>query len=286
MKETLKIGIQKSGRLSKKSLELISDCGILLTNGSGKLFDKARNFPLEVMYLRDDDIPQYVEEQVVDVGLLGLDVVRERDRDIEITKELGFSRCTLQIGIRREEHYTGRSWLNGKKIATSYPTILSGFLQEEGVTATVEEISGSVEIAPGIGLADCVCDLVSTGSTLLTNGLKPVDIILKSEAVLISNRKLSAEKQLLLDRLVARVEAVKNARENKYIIMNAPNEAVESITKLLPGIKSPTITPLRKDGWSSLHSVVTERDFWPVVDQLKTVGAEGILVLPIEKMVV
>ena len=285
MNEKLKIGIQKSGRLSKKSLELISDCGIYLSNGSGKLLDSASNFPLEVMYLRDDDIPQYVEEKVVDAGILGSDVVLERNKNVEIIKKLGFAKCKLKIGIRREDNWSGKNWLQGKKIATSYPNILNSYLAENNISATVEQISGSVEIAPGIGLADCVCDIVSTGSTLITNGLKAEETVIESEAVLIANPKLEKDKTNLLNRLVSRIVAVKNARENKYIIMNAPNASIEKITLLLPGIKSPTITPLSKDGWSSLHSVVTERDFWPVVDQLKSIGAEGILVLPIEKMV-
>ncbi len=286
MTDKLKIAIQKSGRLSKKSLELISDCGIYLTNGSGKLLDNASNFPLEVMYLRDDDIPQYVEDNVVDAGILGSDVVYERGKNVDIVKKLGFAKCKLKIGIRREDNWDGTSWLQGKKIATSYPNILNNYLAKNKISATVEQISGSVEIAPGIGLADCVCDIVSTGSTLITNGLKAVETVIDSEAVLIASPNLEDNKTNLLNRLVSRIVAVTKARENKYIIMNVPNASINEITLILPGIKSPTITPLGKEGWSSLHSVVSERDFWPVVDQLKSLGAEGILVLPIEKMVI
>lgn len=246
----------------------------------------ASNFPLEVFYLRDDDIPQYVAEGVADIGIVGENEYLEKEEKVDIINRPGFSRCRLSLAIRREEEYSGLSWFEGKKIATSYPVILRNFLKEKGVNAEIEEISGSVEIAPGIGLAEGIFDIVSTGSTLLANGLKEVEVALKSEALLISNPSLSPEKQQLLDQILFRIKAANTAKQNKYILLNAPNETLDDIMKLLPGMRSPTVMPLADEGWSSVHSVIQEDDFWEVIDQLKEKGAEGILVCPIEKMIV
>ncbi len=283
--QILKIAIQKSGRLNEKSLELLKECGIKINNG-GKLMSSASNFPLEVFYLRDDDIPQYVAEGVADIGILGENEVLEKDQEVEILNRLGFSKCRLSLAIRREENYSDVNWFSGKKIATSYPTILKDFLEENSIEAEIETISGSVEIAPGIGLADGIFDIVSTGSTLLANGLKEVEVVMKSEAVLINNPKLTLEKKDLLGKLLFRIQAAKSAKQNKYILLNAPNENLDAIIDLLPGMRSPTVLPLAEQGWSSLHSVISEDDFWEVIDQLKEKGAEGILVCPIEKMIV
>ena len=280
----LKVAIQKSGRLSEKSLALLKECGIRVSNG-GKLRTEAFNFPMEVLFLRDDDIPQYVADSVADVGVVGENVVAEKQKDIAITEPLGFGNCRLSLAVRREEEYSNIEYFEGKRVATSYPNILKGFLDQNNVKAEIEEISGSVEIAPSIGLADGVCDLVSTGSTLLANGLKEVEIVMKSQAVLIANPTLDAQKKALLDKLLFRIKAVRNAGQNKYILLNAPNDSIEKIKQLLPGMKSPSVIPLAEEGWSSLHSVVKEDEFWEVIDQLKAVGAEGILVCPIEKMV-
>lgn len=285
MKEALKIAVQKSGRLNEKSMGLLKECGIKISNG-GKLMSSASNFPLEVFYLRDDDIPQYVAEGVADIGILGENEVLEKDQDVEIINKLGFSKCRLSLAIRREANYHGLAWFEGKRIATSYPLILKDFLEEKGINATVEKIGGSVEIAPGIGLAEGVFDIVSTGSTLLANGLKEVEVVMKSEAVLVTNTKLSIAKKNLLGKLLFRIEAVKAAKQNKYILLNAPNDQLEEIIALLPGMRSPTVLPLADKGWSSIHSVIGEDDFWEVIDQLKEKGAEGILVCPIEKMIV
>lgn len=285
MNETkLKLAIQKGGRLSEKSLDLLQRCGIKVSNG-GKLRAEAANFPLEVLYLRDDDIPQYVADGVADIGIAGENVVLEKGFDLPVAERLGFAKCRLSLAVKREETYTGLGWFEGKKIATSYPVVLQKFLSEKGISAGIEEISGSVEIAPSIGLAEAVCDIVSTGSTLLANGLKEVETILLSEAVLVSHPHLPKGKQAILDKLLFRMRAVDNASRNKYILLNAPNGAIEEISAILPGVKSPTLLPLATEGWSSLHSVVREDDFWEVIDRLKEAGAEGILVCPIEKMV-
>lgn len=284
MNQVLKIAVQKSGRLNEKSMGLLKECGIKINNG-GKLMSTASNFPLEVFYLRDDDIPQYVAEGVADIGIVGENEFLEKDQQVEIMNRPGFSKCRLSLAIKREENYTDLSWFEGKRIATSYPVILRKFLKEKGINATVEEISGSVEIAPGIGLAEGVFDIVSTGSTLLANGLKEVEVVLKSEALLIANSTLTNEKKALLDKLLFRIEAAKAAKQNKYILLNAPNEKLDDIINLLPGMRSPTVLPLADEGWSSVHSVIQEDDFWEVIDQLKEKGAEGILVCPIEKMI-
>ena len=281
----LKIAIQKSGRLSEKSLELLKECGIKLPNGDRKLKTEARNFPIEVLYLRDDDIPQYVEQGVADIGILGENEVWEQSKQVTTVEKLGFANCKLSLAIPKEEGYPGLDYFNGKKVATSYPKILQKFFDENNIKAEIEEIGGSVEIAPGIGLANAIFDIVSTGSTLLINGLKEVEIVANSEAVIISADNLESSKQDILQKLLFRIRAVKNASENKYILLNAPNEAIEQITSILPGMKSPTVLPLAKAGWSSIHSVVKEDEFWDVIDQLKNWGAQGILVVPIEKMV-
>lgn len=281
----LKIAIQKKGRLTEKSLRLLKDCGIGISNGTSKLKATARNFPLEVLFLRDDDIPQYVEQQVADIGFLGENIVLEKKKKIQVIEELGFAECRLSLAIPKNEDYKSLSYFNGKRIATTYPNILSGFLKNNNITAEIEEISGSVEIAPGIKLADAICDIVSSGSTLFTNNLKEVKTILESQAVVVANNQLSPQKQKLLDKLLFRMRAVKQSSRNKYILLNAPNEAVEAIANVLPGMKSPTITPLAEEGWSSMQSVIEEDDFWNVIEQLKTLGAEGILIVPIEKMV-
>ena len=281
----LKIAVQKSGRLSEKSLDLLKNCGIKLQNGGRILKASASNFPIEVLFLRDDDIPQYVEQGIADIGILGQNEVWEKQKRVNELKPLGFAGCRLSIAIPKGNAYTGISSFEGKRIATSYPNILSNYFQKAGVNVAIEEIGGSVEIAPGIGLADGIMDIVSTGSTLLMNGLKEVETIAKSEAVLISNQALSPKKTALLDQLLFRINAVQQSKENKYILLNAPNTQLATITKILPGMKSPTVLPLAEKGWSSLHSVIREDDFWNSIDQLKTAGAEGILVVPVEKMI-
>ncbi len=282
----LKIAIQKSGRLSENSKKLLEECGIKFYSGISVLKTTASNFPVEVLFLRDDDIPQYVEQQVADIGILGENMVFEKNKDVDIIEKLGFANCRLSLAIPKEEKYTGPHYFMNKKVATSYPKILSDFsLRKNNITAEIEEISGSVEIAPGIGLADGICDIVSSGSTLLTNGLHEVETILKSQAVIIGNKNLIAEKQEILAKLLFRIRSVINAKENKYILLNAPESAVEKICSILPGMKSPSILPLVNKGWCSIHSVVKEDQFWDRIDQLREAGAEGILVIPIEKMI-
>ena len=281
----LRIAIQKSGRLSEKSLELLKSCGIKLSNGERKLKTESDNFPIEVLFLRDDDIPQYVEQGVADIGILGENEVWEKDKDVFTIENLGFAGCKLSLAIPKDENYTGVSYFQNKKVATSYPKILQRYFTENNITAEIEEIGGSVEIAPGIGLADGIFDIVSTGSTLLMNGLKEVEIVKHSKAVLISNKDLPADKKQILDKLLFRIKAVQTSAENKYILLNAPNENIPQISAILPGMKSPTILPLADEGWSSIHSVIKEDDFWEVIDQLKDAGAQGILVIPIEKMI-
>jgi len=281
----LKIAIQKKGRLSENSHKLLEECGIKFSNGANVLKTSAKNFPVELLFLRDDDIPQYVEQQVADIGILGENMVFEKNKNVSVIEQLGFAHCRLSLAIPKEDNYSGVNYFMNKKIATSYPRILTEFLQKNHLTAEIEEISGSVEIAPGIGLADAVCDIVSSGSTLLTNGLHEVETILRSQAVIISNMDLNSEKQAILNKLLFRIRSVKNANENKYILLNAPESAIQKICSILPGMKSPTIVPLVEKGWCSLHSVVKEDEFWERIDQLKEAGAEGILVIPIEKMI-
>jgi ATP phosphoribosyltransferase len=281
----LKIAIQKNGRLSENSHRLLEECGIKFSNGSNVLKTTALNFPVEILFLRDDDIPQYVEQQVADIGILGENVVLEKNKNVTIVEQLGFAQCRLSLAIPKDEYYPGPEYFMNKKVATSYPRLLSEYFIKNNIIAEIEEISGSVEIAPGIGLADAVCDIVSSGSTLMTNGLQEIVTILKSQAVIISNRNLSSQKLATLERLLFRIRAVKNAKENKYILLNAPEKAVPRICEILPGMKSPTILPLIEKGWCSLHSVVKEDEFWERISQLKEAGAEGILVIPIEKMI-
>lgn len=280
----LRIAIQKSGRLHEDSMRLLKECGIDISNGGNKLKSTAANFPLEVYFLRDDDIPQYVEDAVADAGIVGENVVYEKKKSIDVLEQLGFGKCRLSIAVARNEDYN-RASLQGKRIATSYPVLLQDYLTSNNINAEIHEISGSVEIAPGIGLAEAICDLVSSGSTLLTNGLKEAETILHSQAVLVQNKNLDEEKQRLLQRLLFRIRSVKKAKNNKYILLNAPNEKLPEIIGLLPGMKSPTVLPLATSGWSSVHSVIDENDFWDIIEQLKEAGAQGILVVPIEKMI-
>lgn len=281
----LKIAIQKSGRLHDQSLQLLKECGIELNNGNRQLKVRAVNFPAEAYFLRDDDIPQYVFDKVADIGIVGENVLFEKNREIEIVNKLGFGRCRLSIAVPKSLQYTDVKDLEGLKIATSYTALLQKFLTEKNINAEIHEISGSVEIAPGIGLADAICDLVSSGSTLFTNGLKEVEVILNSEAVLVTNKDLDEEQKKNLENLLLRINAVKAAKNNKYIMMNAPDHQLKNICSLLPGMKSPTIVPLAESGWSSVQSVVNENDFWQVIEKLKKFEAEGILVVPIEKMI-
>ncbi|SFW52317.1 ATP phosphoribosyltransferase [Chitinophaga sancti] len=282
----LRIAIQKSGRLHDDSIKLLKECGIDINNGVNKLKTEATNFPLEVFFLRDDDIPQYVEDGVADLGIVGENVVLEKNRPVRTVEKLGFGKCRLSLAVAKSVDYKGVKDMDKLRIATSYPVILEKFLKEHGLTADIHEISGSVEIAPGIGLADAICDLVSSGSTLFMNGLKEVEVILKSEAVLISNDKLTPEQEAILRKLQFRIQAVKKAKNNKYILLNAPNNKLKEIISLLPGMKSPTVLPLAEEGWSSVHSVLNENDFWDIIESLKEAGAQGILVVPIEKMII
>jgi ATP phosphoribosyltransferase len=286
-KETmLRIAIQKSGRLSEDSLQLLKECGIDLRNVKDRLRTISENFPLEVFFLRDDDIPEYVEDGVADIGIVGQNVLSEKGRKVNVIQELGFGKCRLSIAIPKSMPYEGLESLQGKRIATSYPQIVSAFLTTNKIKASIHEISGSVEIAPGIGLADVVADLVSSGSTLFMNGLKEAEVILESQAVMISKPGIDIERSQLLDKLLFRIRAVKKAKKSKYILLNAPNEQLEKIISLLPGMRSPTVLPLAQSGWSSVHSVLSEDEFWDRIERLKEAGAEGILVIPIEKMII
>ncbi len=284
--DVLKIAIQKSGRLSEKSLSLIQEAGINITNGQRKLVSRSSNFPLEVLYLRDDDIPQYVTDKVADIGIVGENVVLEKGSEVNIIKRLGFSKCRLSLALPKNVEYIDVSYFNGKKIATSYPKILADFLGKHNVDAEIHEISGSVEIAPGIGLAEGIFDIVSSGSTLISNGLREVEVALNSEAVLIADPLLDDFKKDILDNLIFRINSVQAAGNNKYILLNAPNKNLKEIINVIPGMKSPTVMPLAEEGWSSVHSVLSEKVFWQVIDKLKELGAQGILVIPIEKMIV
>jgi ATP phosphoribosyltransferase len=285
MSTLLRIAIQKSGRLQEGSLGLLHESGLAFSHGKDQLKSLARNFPVEILFLRDDDIPQYIEDGVADVGIVGENVFVEKQKQNRLIKRLDFAKCRLSIAVPRNENYEDVTFLEGKNVATSYPFIVSQYLAQKGVTAGIHAISGSVEIAPGIGLAEAICDLVSSGSTLLSNGLKEVEVVMQSEAVLIGNHKLAPEKEAILSKLLFRIDAVQSAKNAKYILLNCPNSSIEGITRLLPGAKSPTILPLREPGWSSIHSVVNENDFWEKIDLLKSMGAEGILVIPIEKMI-
>lgn len=281
----LRIAVQKSGRLHDDSVSLLRECGIDLRNVKDRLRTESDDFPLEVFFLRDDDIPQYVEDGVADIGIVGQNVLLEKGRDVEVVQELGFGKCRLSLAVPRSESWEGVHSLAGRRIATSYPRIVADFLERNGVRAEIHEISGSVEIAPGIGLADVVADLVSSGGTLFMNGLREVEAILQSQAVLVRHRGLGEDGLRLLESLLFRIRAVKRAKRNKYVLLNAPNDRLSDIVGLLPGMKSPTVLPLAESGWSSVHSVLSEEEFWDRIERLKAAGAQGILVIPIEKMV-
>lgn len=281
----IKIAVQKSGRLSENSLDLFKECGIRIPGGSRKLKADAINFPAEFLFLRDDDIPQYVEQGIADIGIIGENEVWEQDKNIEIVQALGFAECRMSLAVPREQNYEDPEFFRDKIIATSYPNILKKYFQEKAIPVKVEQLSGSVEIATGIGLASGIFDIVSSGSTLMQNGLKEVEVVNTSQAVLIKSKNLSDSNQTILEQIIFRIQAVKEGRENRYILLNTPNTSIEAISKLIPGMKAPTILPLPEEGWSSLHSVIRESDFWEIIDRLKNLGAEGILVLPIEKMI-
>ncbi|MEM7573617.1 MAG: ATP phosphoribosyltransferase [Bacteroidota bacterium] len=281
----LKIAIQKSGRLLEDSIRLLKECGIRIDNGKDQLKASARNFPLEVLYLRNSDIPQYIEDGVADVAIIGENTLLEKEKEVEIVEKLGFSKCRLSLAIPRGKSYTSVQSLAGQRIATSYPNSLRIYLKEAGVSADIHEISGSVEIAPNIGLADAICDLVSTGSTLFKNGLEECEVILRSQAVLAKSPQIGPEQQAILDKLLFRLRSVLAARDNRYLLMNAPNEQIDNIIRILPGMKAPTVMPLATEGWSSLHTVIAEDRFWEIIGQLRELGAEGILIIPIEKMI-
>ena len=281
----LRIAVQAKGRLNEDTMLLLTESGIKLESGKRLLLLPARNFPLEVLFLRDDDIPQSVADGVADIGIVGENEYAEKKKKVVLTKRLGFSKCRLSLAIPKEINYTDISWFDGKVIATSYPEILNDFLKEKKVKADIHVITGSVEIAPSIGLSDGIFDIVSSGSTLITNHLKEVEVLMTSEALLISNPTLTAEKQTILNELLFRFDAVKMAEDKKYVLMNVPTENIDKIIEVLPGIKSPTIMPLAKEGWNSLHAVIDEKRFWDIIGKLKALGAEGILVVPIEKMI-
>ncbi|GAB4495159.1 MAG: ATP phosphoribosyltransferase [Saprospiraceae bacterium] len=283
----LRIAIQKSGRLFENSVALLHDAGISFGSNPGRLLRaQAENFPLEIIFLRDDDIPEYVEEGVVDAGIVGENVVLEKQKTVRTIERLGFGKCRLSIAMPKNGLYNGVQSLENLRIATSYVRVLANFLERKNIRAEIHEISGAVEIAPSLGLADAIFDIVSTGSTLLANGLREVETVLESEALLVANTELAGEKQEILNRLVFRLHANRNAKNHRYILMNAPNDKLDDIIRVIPGMKSPTVLPLALEGWSSLHSVVPEAVFWDVLEQLKAAGAEGILVIPIERMIV
>lgn len=281
----LRIAIQSKGRLFEDTMALLQEAGIKLSTSKRTLLVQAANFPLEVLFLRDDDIPQTVAGGVADLGIVGENEFVERQEDAEVVRRLGFSKCRLSLAIPKEEAYTDVSWFEGKRIATSYPGILKDYMRSKGVHADIHVITGSVEIAPGIGLANAIFDIVSSGSTLISNNLKEVEVVMQSEAVLIANRQLTPEKRDVLKELLFRIEAVKSAEDKRYVLMNAPNERLKEIIAVLPGMKSPTVMPLAQEGWSSVHTVLDEKCFWEIIGKLKSLGAEGILVLPIEKMI-
>lgn len=286
MENILKIAIQKSGRLNEESIELLKKCGIKFDNGKDQLKVKSHTFPAELYFLRNSDIPNYVKDGVADIAILGENTVLEHGGGLTLVEKLGFSKCRLSLAVPKNVKYSGVQFFQGKKIATSYTHTLQQFLDKNNVQAEIHQISGSVEIAPNIGLAEGICDLVSSGNTLFKNGLKEGDVILHSEAALYASPKLSAEKQVVLDQLVFRIKSILEAKNNKYVLLNAPNEKLKDIIKALPGMKSPTVLPLALEGWSSVHTVIKESDFWSSIDQLKNLGAEGILIVPIEKMLI
>ena len=281
----IRIAVQSKGRLYEDTMNILKEAGIKIGNSKRTLLVKASNFPVEILYLRDDDIPQTVASGVADLGVVGENELLEKGEDVDIAKRLGFSSCRLSLAIPKSVEYSGVEWFNGKKIATSYPNILNDYMRKTGISMDLHVITGSVEIAPSIGLADGICDIVSSGSTLISNNLKEVEEVMRSEALLISNKQLTEEKKAILSELIFRIDAVKSAEDKKYVLMNAPTNKVNEITSILPGVKSPTIMPLATDGWSSIHTVLDEKCFWEIIGQLKSLGAEGILVLPIEKMI-
>lgn len=283
--QNIRIAVQKSGRLSEESLKLFKACGIKFESGGSKLKTVSSNFPIEFLFLRDDDIPGYVEDGVADLGVIGENVLMEHIRQVDVVKELGFSKCRLSLAIPRNEEYSGIEYFQGKNIATSYPNLTNAFLTKQGIKVTTHEISGSVEIAPSIGLAEAICDIVSTGGTLLSNGLKEVATVFQSQAVLISNQQLSSEKQAILTKLLFRIDSVQRGQNAKYVVLNAKESDLEKIKSLLPGMKAPSVMPLAETGWVSIHSVISENDFWDIIEALREAGAQGILVLPIEKMI-
>ena len=281
----LRIAIQGKGRLNEETVNLLQEAGVKLPSVKRTLLVPAKTFPAELLFLRDDDIPQAVADGVADVGIVGENEFMEKKKNAEIIKKLGFSKCRLSLAIPKEEDYNNLNWFNRKKIATSYPVILSDFLKKNAIKANIHTISGSVEIAPGIGLADAIFDIVGSGSTLMSNHLKEVEIVMHSEAVLIGNKSLGKEKEKILKELIFRIDAVQTAEDKKYILLNAPNNALPEIFDILPGMRSPTVVPLAEEGWSSVHSVISEKQFWEIIGKLKNLGAEGILVIPIEKMI-
>ena len=281
----LKIAVQKSGRLNQDSLKLLKSCGIDINNGKDQLKVDVQNFPLEILYLRNSDIPQYLEDGVVDIAIIGENVLIEQEKQISIVEKLGFSKCRVSLAIPKEVEENSLNYFDGKKIATSYPNTLNNFLKKNNINSEIHTISGSVEIAPNIGLADGICDIVSSGSTLFKNGLKETQVILTSEAVLAKSNQIKEEQEQILDKLLFRMQAVLRAKNTKYVLMNLPNNKIEAVSNILPVLKSPTILPLAEEGWSSLHSVIDETKFWDVIDELKNAGAEGILIVPIDKMV-
>jgi len=283
--EKLKIAVQKSGRLSEKSIQLLQECNIKLTNGNRKLIAVSSNFPIEILYLRDDDIPQYINDGVADIGIVGENEMLEKNYPLTIYQRLGFAKCRLSLAIPKTENYQSINYFRNKKIATSYPSILKTFLEKNNINAEIHQISGSVEISPSIGLADAIFDIVSSGSTLISNGLKEVEKVMNSEAVIIGNKNLESQKAKILEDMLFRIRAIQTANSNKYILLNAPKNKLEEITQVIPGMKSPTIMPLAEEGWYSIHSVVNEDKFWEIIDKLKIAGAQGILVVPIEKMI-
>lgn len=281
----IRIAVQKSGRLNEDSLQILKDCGISIDNGKDQLKATARNFPLEVFYLRNGDIPQYLRDGVVDIAIIGENVLVEKGKDIAVAEKLNFSKCRVSLAVPKGVKYNSVKDFEGKKVATSYPHTVNEYLKSKGVTANLHLINGSVEIAPNIGLAYGICDIVSSGSTLFKNNLKEVEVILQSEAVLAVSPKISEERKEILKKMQFRIQSVLQARQNKYILLNAPNDKLDEIISILPGMRSPTVLPLAEEGWSSVHSVITRDTFWEVIDELKQAGAEGILVCPIEKMV-
>ncbi len=281
----LRIAVQAKGRLFEETMELLEEAGIKLSSGKRSLLVPSKSFPVEILFLRDDDIPQAVADGIADLGIVGENEYAEKKQNVTLINRLGFSKCRLSLAIPKEEEYNGLNWFAGKKIATSYPVILSEFLKKNAIKADIHVISGSVEIAPGIGLADAIFDIVSSGSTLISNHLKEVEVVMSSEALMIGNTRLTHEKKQILEELIFRINAVKTAEGKKYILLNAPNAKLKEIIEILPGMKSPTVLPLAQENWSSVHSVISEKQFWEIIGKLKAAGAEGILIIPIEKMI-